>query len=435
MRKRSRTHQIILASFAIVSLQFGVARAQAQQDFSAELSRAETLYRGAQFPESLILLTELEKRIGADPRRTDDLVKVKLFMGLAHAALNQKDQAKSKFIEVCRLDSKYRLNPQDHQPAVIALFDEANASCASSAGQSTPSALSIVDSTFQGGKELYEKGEYTDALKYFNVVLALDSEHLLAREYSDLAQQRLVLLADRGYTEWRTSFDARQFDKAAAAYNKIRGDPQLNTLKLADRIQSEYQKALSDLVDSWKAACAARTLTRLSTILNEARSVASGLPFGRDALNQLQPCPPAGTAQVAASNPVKTPSPARPSSVVVTNPAPPANAASAPRGQAPGGHTPSSCIQGDPVLAITRLKTRVNPQIDPSLQRYVGRGIVVRVHIDEEGNVEVNEVANANPRIAGPIRTALEQWKFNPAVINDQARCVETGLPIAVIQP
>src|SRR5437899_2938851 len=236
MRKRSRTHQIILTSFAIVSLQFGVARAQAQQDFSAELSRAETLYRGAQFPESLI-------------------------------------------------------------------------------------------------------------------VLALDSEHLLAREYSDLAQQRLVLLADRGYMEWRTSFDARQFDKAAAAYNKIRGDPQLNTLKLADRIQSEYQKALSDLVDSWKAACAARTLTRLSTILNEARSVASGLPFGRDALNQLQPCPPAGTAQVAASNPVKTPSPARPSSVVVTNPAPPANAASAPRGQAPGGHTPSSCIQGDPVLA------------------------------------------------------------------------------------
>ena len=87
------------------------------------------------------------------------------------------------------------------------------------------------------------------------------------------------------------------------------------------------------------------------------------------------------------------------------------------------------------MLAMTRLKTRVNPQIDPSLQRYVGRGIVVRVHIDEEGNVEVNEVANANPRIAGPIRTALEQWKFNPAVINDQARCVETGLPIAVIQP
>ena len=128
MRKRSRTHQIILASFAIVSLQFGVARAQAQQDFSAELSRAETLYRGAQFPESLILLTELEKRIGADPRRTDDLVKVKLFMGLAHAALNQKDQAKSKFIEVCRLDSMYRLNPQDHQPAVISLFDGANAS-------------------------------------------------------------------------------------------------------------------------------------------------------------------------------------------------------------------------------------------------------------------------------------------------------------------
>jgi hypothetical protein len=435
MRMRSRTHQIILASLAIVSFQLGVARAQAQQDFSAELARAEILYRGGQFPESLILLTELEKRIGTDPRRTDDLVQVKLFMGLAHAALNQKDQAKSKFIEVCSLDSKYSLNPQDHQPEVVALYDEAKAGCASSARPAAPSALSIEESTFQGGKELYEKGQYTDALRYFNVVLALNSEHALAREYSELAQERLVLLADRGYTEWRSSFDARQFDKAAAAYNKIRDDPQLAALKLSDRIQSEYQKALSDLVDSWKAACAARTLTRLGPILNEATSVASGLPFGRDALAQLRPCPSAGTAQVAAGNPVKTPGPARPSRVVVTDRAPPANVASPPRGQAPAGQTPSSCIQGDPVLAMTRLKTRVNPKIDPSLQRYVGRGIVVRVHIDEEGNVEVNEVANANPRIAGPLRTAVEQWKFNPAVINDQVRCVETGLPIAVIQP
>jgi hypothetical protein len=84
---------------------------------------------------------------------------------------------------------------------------------------------------------------------------------------------------------------------------------------------------------------------------------------------------------------------------------------------------------------MTRLRTRVNPQIEPSLQRYVGRGIVVTVRIDEQGNVTVKDVAKANPRIAEAIKFAVEQWKFNPAMIGDQIRCVETGLPMTVIQP
>ena len=87
------------------------------------------------------------------------------------------------------------------------------------------------------------------------------------------------------------------------------------------------------------------------------------------------------------------------------------------------------------MLAITRLKTRVNPQIDPSLQRYVGRAIVVSIYIDEQGNVEVKDVAKANSRIAGAIKSAVEQWKFNPALIDGEARCVETGLPLTLIQP
>ncbi|HYR84020.1 MAG TPA: hypothetical protein VE422_08085 [Terriglobia bacterium] len=480
MRKRLGTHQIILASLAIMSCLLGVARGQAPQNFSAELSRAESLYRAAKFQESLILLTELEKRIdSSDPQRKNDVLKIKLWMGLAHAGMDQKDQAKSKFIEVCKLDSKYTLNPQDYPPPVVALYNEAKASCPPPPERSTTSTadLSITESTFLGGKELYEKGEYSDALKYFNVVLALDSSHVLAREYSDLAQQRLDLLADRGYTEWRASFDAKQFDKAAAAYNKIRSDPQLNTGKLSAQIESEYKKTLSGLVDSWKAACAERALTKLGPILNEATSVAAGLPFGRDALAQMQPCPSApGNVQVAAGNPVKPPTPAPPpvrapsptpppakapstapppakapsaapppakaptptpppSKSPATNPAPPAKATPAPRGAEPARQIPPNCIKGDPTLAMARLKTRVNPQIDPSLQRYLVRGIVVSIHIDEEGNVEVNEVAKANPRIAGPIRAAVEQWKFNPTLINGQAKCVETDLPLAVIQP
>ena len=87
------------------------------------------------------------------------------------------------------------------------------------------------------------------------------------------------------------------------------------------------------------------------------------------------------------------------------------------------------------MLAMSRLKVRVNPEIEPSLQRYVGRGIIVSIAIDEKGNVTVKEVAKANPRIAEALRSALRQWKFNPTIIENQPRCVNTDLPITLIQP
>ena len=93
------------------------------------------------------------------------------------------------------------------------------------------------------------------------------------------------------------------------------------------------------------------------------------------------------------------------------------------------------CIYGDPALALTRVRTRVNPRIEPNLQRYVTRGIRATIQIDEKGNVTVSQIANANPRIAEAIKAALEQWKFNPMVIDNQARCVETDLPLILSSP
>ena len=87
------------------------------------------------------------------------------------------------------------------------------------------------------------------------------------------------------------------------------------------------------------------------------------------------------------------------------------------------------------MLAMTRLKTRVNPQIEPALQRYIGRGIAVSIEIDEQGNVTVKDIVKANSRIAEAIKTAVVQWKFNPTIIDNQPRCVDTELPITAIQP
>jgi tetratricopeptide (TPR) repeat protein len=434
MRRKFKAHQMILVLSAIVTFQIGSATAatvQAQRDISAELARAQSFYQANQFEESLILLNELESRIGADPQRTNDLLKIKLYMGLAHLGLKQNDEAKSRFIEVCKIDSKFALDPRDYPPNVIAFYDESKAMCATPVRSAPVSpAVSIEQSTYLRGKELYDKGQYNDALKYFNVVLALDKEHELAREYSDLARLRLELAADRGYIDWRTNFDARQFEKAAAVYTRIRADQQPNPGRVVKQIESEYQKTLSGLVASWKAACAAGELNGSDSIRNEAVIVSSGLQLGREALTQMESCTTSAKLPNAINNSATGSSAlATTSTTLPANPPKPVNVAPRSLADAPG-----TCFQGDPLMAITRLKTRVNPRIEPNLRRYVARGFVVTIQIDEQGNVKVKNISNTNPRVAEVIKSAVEQWKFNPTVIDGQVRCVDTELPISVIQ-
>jgi tetratricopeptide (TPR) repeat protein len=435
MRGKFKTHPLVLAGSLIIWL-ICTASAQVKQDVSADLARAQTFYNSSQFQESLILLTELEKRIGTGPEQTNDLLKTKLYMGLAYMGLNQNDQAKSKFVEVCKLDGQYTLNRDMYPAKVISLYNEAKTACATPPPRdlAAQGESSIAQSTFLRGKELYEKGQFQDALKYFNVVLALDDKHELAKEYADLAQQRLEIQTQRGYTEWRLAFDAKQYDKAAAAYDRIRADQQTPAKEATKQIESEYQTTLSNLVAQWKAACATRELARLDPIRIEATNIAAGLPFGPDALAQLQPCAPRTPAPGLAGSsnkPLPTSTPAAPQPAPPTVQPAPANATPPP----PQPFNDSRCIQGDPMLAMTRLKTRVNPQIEPALQRYIGRGIAVSIEIDEQGNVTVKDIVKANSRIAEAIKTAVVQWKFNPTIIDNQPRCVDTELPITAIQP
>jgi len=290
--------------------------------------------------------------------------------------------------------------------------------------------LSVTEITFLRGKEFYEKGEFSDALKYFNTVLALDNAHALAREYAELAQQQLDLLNEPSYKEWRVSFDARQFDKAAAAYAKIRSavaDETPGAAQLTAQIEAQYQKVLSNLVNTWKAACAASDLQRSDSIRYEAANVASGLSFTRDALAQMQQC---AAPRLDSTAPTRSSvqNSASPSRTTPAKPPKPANGATT----AP---EPTACIRRDPMLVMKELQFRANPLIEPNLQRYVGRGIVVSIEIDDKGTVAVKRVAKANPRIADALKFAVEEWKFNPIVVDDQPRCVYTDLPIGLIQP
>jgi len=85
------------------------------------------------------------------------------------------------------------------------------------------------------------------------------------------------------------------------------------------------------------------------------------------------------------------------------------------------------------VLAMARLKTRVNPEITPALQGFMhGSQVTVRVktRIDEAGNVTVGDAQGGNPTVSAAVRAAVEKWKFTPIIDQNGARCVDTEIPI-----
>jgi len=63
------------------------------------------------------------------------------------------------------------------------------------------------------------------------------------------------------------------------------------------------------------------------------------------------------------------------------------------------------------------------------------RGIHVSVEIDEGWIVIVKKMMNANNRLAEALKGAIEQWQFYPAIIDGHPRCIETELPMTLIQP
>jgi hypothetical protein len=408
---------MILGVGAVLALDASIPALGAQQAVSGELNRAQSLYFDARFQQSVDLLLDLQKRVGSNPQFANERVRIALYLGLGYLGLNQTEQAKAQFVQVCTLDRQYTLNPKEFSPKVISLFDEAKAVCVQNMCGNTcaqldtlissgnlPAAQALIASNpdcscsatgktklitarFQKGRELYDQGKFADAAREFAAVLALDKTHDLANEYSKLAQQRIDLSMQQAFSNWKVNFDTRQYDKAAALYDTIKApDAGPVAAKLATQIEAEYQRALSELVTSWKAACATSDTVKMDELRREASTVAPRPALNAKILAEMAKC------------------------------------------------IQKACMRSDPGLAINRLRSRVNPYIDPSLQRYVTRGIRVAIEIGVDGAVEVKQILNANARIAEALRTAVEQWKFYPAIVGNEPRCVDTELPINLIQ-
>jgi tetratricopeptide (TPR) repeat protein len=412
--------------FCFISFEFSLAQVRiTAQDIQSTLARAEQLYFEARFKEAVQTLTPLDAALKDQPAFVKESIKVKLQLGLAHIGLNQSEQAKKRFAELCALDSKYELDPMEFAPKVLALFSEARADenkarCSVVCDEATrllnsnnsqalvtliqnsppgcacldAIAKDAADSLYKDGLQAYKDNDFSKALASFKLALNLNAQHELASQYIELTLSKIQLAADRLVLDWRRHFEGREFSEASAVYLQL-SSPNLaeKASGALEQIRSEYRKSVSDIVRGWSQGCAEGQSRSLDTTRQQAESMLPDPKIAADILDQITPC--AGAVRAA-----------QPSA--------------------------QSCLQMTSQNAMVRLKTRVNPQIPRAALPAGTVRFVAKVRIDESGNVTVRDVQGPNTFLNNPVRAAVGQWKFVPAMVSGRARCVETELPIVL---
>ena len=235
------------------------------------------------------------------------------------------------------------------------------------------------------GADAYKRGVLPDAMQDFQAALKLVPKHDLAVQYMELTQSKLQLTADRLFLQWQRNFDSKAFIQAAADYRLLVSlNDEANTQMIADA-RNEYRAALTKLVEAWNQACMHSDGATMSKVKADISDMLPDPSFGEDIREHMTTC------------------------------------------------TKNGCLQMNSVLAMARLKMRVNPELSPALQGFMhGSQTTVRVkaRIDEEGNVTVSDADGANSMVSAAVRVAVEKWKFTPVIDQSGSRCVDTEIPI-----
>jgi hypothetical protein len=389
--------------------------AASADDPSEMLARAEALYYQAEFAKSVELLSRADEMLRPQQGHLQEKVNVKMQLALAYMGLNDVNRAKANLVELYALDSDHRVDPQVFAPKVVKLAEEAKAEqdelrCRAvlneaqkqyaagntdnlvkviGAGQAKCPGVSEVSSkaadlVFKEGLEIYKKSQMTEALQKFRTALILDPGHDLAAQYVDLTERKLEFTADRALLAWKKDFDAGEFTLAASDYRELAALKSANEI---ESIQKEYRRALSSHLDSWSRACASDDVPTMEKVRSQAAAMVPFPSFGEDIVAKMKNCVPVG------------------------------------------------CLQMDSSSSLTRLKSRVDPQFPPQvISRLKGLPLTlhVKARIDVNGNVVSNEIRGGDISLYSAVRTAVDQWKFLPAMTGSGARCVDTDIPIAI---
>jgi tetratricopeptide (TPR) repeat protein len=235
----------------LVAFQVGTQQVPANEVADA-VSHAQALYYEARFKESADVLLRVDELLAGKPERTQEKVNVKLQLALAYIGINDAGKARSFLRDLYTLDPDYNLDPTQFSPKVMslaaeakteqselrcqALRDDARKKLDAGNGKAVLdligtnktkcSALNtyepeLAELLYKTGFDAYKRGELSTALQNFQATLRLQPKHELALQYTDLAQSKLQVNADKLFIQWQKDFDLHEYGKAAADYRQL----------------------------------------------------------------------------------------------------------------------------------------------------------------------------------------------------------------------
>ena len=420
--------------FVLLTTAQAAAQPAPQDEVKDALAHAEALYYAARFSDSIALLTRVDDLLKTQPARQQEKIDTKLRLALAHIGLNDTVKAKSYFIEVYALNPGYALDADLFSPKVVAVASDAKAEqfkarCSTAQTEARlhvdsgqiqsflnllrslgPSCAALetlnpeaAESVYKRGAAAYKRGDLVNALSNFETALALSPDHELAREYADLTRGKIQVGQDRSLIDWQRAFDAHQFKEAAADYSHLAEAKDKGSTTALAYVRSEYRKALSGLVDEWNRTCAGGNRAALSALRGQISELLPEPSFGEDLRAQMVSCDETKNADIDI---------------------------------APKGDNDGTCLTMQSQLAMTRLRSRVDPAITGELRLYlkINPQAVVRVkaRISEAGDVTVTAITDGNPLLNTAVRGAVMQWKFTPVRDDSGPRCVDTEITFAL---
>jgi tetratricopeptide (TPR) repeat protein len=388
----------------------------AADEVSEMLARAEALYYEADFEKSVEILLRADDMLKKQPERLKEKTDVKMQLALGYIGLNDSAKAKAYLAELFVLDPDRVIDPGLYSPKVIRMAEDAKAESEAVRCQSIVteaqtqlkagngdavvkligpnrakcSSLTTLNSQtadllFKQGVDIYKKAQMAEALQKFRAALLLEPKHELAAQYVDLTLSKLDVIAERALLVWRKDFSGGDFASATRDYHEL---SRISSSQTMDEVRGEYRSALSGLVDSWNKACAANDAPGMEKLRVQVNEMLPEPSFGSDILAKMTACSPT-----------------------------------------------TGCIQMDSQLALTRLKTRVEPQFSNEMKALLKVGpmrVNAKIRISERGDVVSAELQGGSPLLHNSIRNAVERWKFTPAITEAGPRCVDTEIPFAI---
>jgi thioredoxin-like negative regulator of GroEL len=392
-----------------------IASAGPLDDIRDLLVRAEALYYEADFAKSLELLMHADELVRTQPGSLPEKTQVKLQLALGMIGLNDTTRARTYLDELYAIDPEFQIDPQMYSPKVIRLAEEAKANqtelrCRAiidetqkqlgsgngdgvvkliAANQARCSGLATfypkaADLVFKDGLDAYKKGDMTAALQKFRAALAVEPKHELAAQYVDLTQSKLELTAERVLLTWKQDFTAGDFVAAAKDYRELE---LVSTAKTMDDVHLQYRQALTKLIEAWNHACAGNDTASMESIRVQIKALLPQESFGQDLLANMKTC------------------------------------------------TPGGCIQMDSHAALARLTVRVDPQFPPNMKSQIRNGpvrVMVKTRVSDKGLVVSSELQGGTPLVYNAIRTALDRWRFSPALTDSGPRCFDAEIPFVI---